>query len=149
MPDFDAITVALAARFAPGVVTPPTGYDNIRVSTGNLPGQMVPLPAVLVFPESGDFHTKSKIGGRDSEHEFVVRFYYNQTGDLERDTVALRKWLGVLVDRLRGASQLGGTVSLARVMSWLIGVLPYGGLDYTGIELTVSVVINEPWEATA
>jgi len=148
--DFDGITLALAARFAPAQITPPAGYDNIRTSTGNLPGQMVPLPAVLVFPESGDFEADTvKVGGRDSLHEFVIRFYYNQTGDLERDTVALRKWLGVLVDQLRGSVTLGGLVTSARISSWLIGLLPYAGLDYTGIELTVRVRINEPWSVTA
>lgn len=149
MPDFDAITNAIAARFAPGVVTPPAGYPNIRTSTGNLPNQMVPLPAVLVFPESGDFHTAPKAGGRDSVHEFIVRFYYNQTGTLERDTVALRRWLTVLVDQLRASAMLGGIVTLARVESWLIGLLPYAGTDYTGIELTVRVTVNEAWSVTA
>ena len=147
--DFDAITVALAARFGPASVTPPTGYDNVRTSTGDLPNQMVPLPAVLVFPESGDFDTAPKVGGRDSTHEFIVRFYYGQTGVLERDTVALRRWLSVLVGQLRQSVQLGGIVTSARIASWLIGILPYGGSEYTGIELTVRIVTNEPWEATA
>ena len=149
MPDFDAITVALAGRFAPAQVTPPTGYDNIRVSTGNLPGQMIPLPAVLVFPEGGEFDHTRGIGKRDSDHAFVVRFYYNQTGDLERDTVALRKWLTVLVDQLKLSMQLGGIVTAARIESYTVGVFPYAGLQYTGIELTVRVVVNEPWAAVA
>ena len=148
MPDFDAITIALALRFDPSTVTPPAGgYDNIRVSTGNLPNQMVPLPAVLVFPEAGEF--RSYPGKRDSTHRFIVRFYYSQTGDLARDTVALRKWLAVLVDQLKLAAQLGGIVTLARVDSYEVGTFPYAGLDYSGIELSVSVVVNEPWAAVA
>lgn len=148
MPDFDAITVALALRFDPSTVTAPAGgYDNIRVSTGNLPNQMTPLPTVLVFPESGEFTAYP--GKRDSLHQFVVRFYYNHTGDLVRDTVALRKWATILVDQLKVATQLGGTVTRATVDSWSMGVFTYAGLDYTGLELHVGVLVNEPWAAVA
>lgn len=143
MPDFDAITTALAARFAPGVITPPTGYDNVKVSTGDLPQQMLPLPAVLTYPNGGEFRYFP--GKRDASHEFIVRFYYNQTGDLERDTVALRKWLTVLVGQLSASLSLGGIVTSAHLASWQIAILSYAGLDYTGVELVVSVVTNEPW----
>lgn len=153
MPDFDAINTALVARFAPAQVTPPAGgYDNIRVATGELPGQMTPLPTVLVFPVSGSFD--QKMGGkRDSTNMFTVRFYYNQTGDAERDFVALRKWLDVLSDQLRASIQLGGLtwtngvrvgeVTRAKVDSWTIGILTYAGVQYTGIDLSVSVLVNE------
>jgi hypothetical protein len=153
MPDFDAINTALVARFAPAQVTPPAGgYDNIRVATGDLPGQMTPLPTVLVFPESGTYDQRAA-GKRDSVNTFIVRFYYNQTGDAERDFVALRKWLDVLSDQLRASVQLGGVtwssgvrvgeVTRAKVDTWKIGVMTYAGLQYSGIELSVSVLVNE------
>ena len=147
MPDFDAINTALIARFAAAAITPPTGYDNVKISTGNLPEGMFPLPAVLVFPEGGDFtHYPGK---RDSTHQYVVRFYYNQNGDLERDTPALRKWATVLVDQLKISTQLGGAVTLAVVTHWAVGTYDYTPNQYTGIELTVSVVVNEAWAAVA
>lgn len=147
MPDFDAITVALAARFASGVVTPPTGYDNIKISTGDLPGQMLPLPCVLTFPVSGSFtHFPGK---RDSRHEFIVRLYYNQTGDLERDVTALRRWLTVLVDQLKLSVQLAGIVTSAHVTGYNMGVLTYAGITYSGLEMNVSIVTNEAWAAVA
>lgn len=147
MPDFDAIAVALAARFAAGAMTAPTGYRAMRLSTADLPGQLVPLPAVLVFPDNGAFTHSA--GKRDSNHDFTVRFYYSQIGDITRDMVALRKWLTVLVDQLRGAAQLAGIVTQAKVMTWKIGTLSYAGEDYSGIELAVSVNVNEPWSPTA
>lgn len=153
MPDFDAINTALVARFAAAALTAPAGgYDTIRVSTGDLPGQMTPLPTVLVFPVSGTFDQKSA-GKRDSTSLFTVRFYYNQTGDAERDFVALRKWLEILADQLRASVQLGGLtwsngvrigeVTRATVEGWRIGMLTYAGLTYSGIELDVSVLVNE------
>jgi hypothetical protein len=147
MPDFDAIGIALAARFASGVVTPPTGYDNVKVSTGDLPGQMYPLPCVLTFLDNGEFvHSAGK---RDGVYEYTIRFYYNQIGDLERDLIALRKWATVLVDQLRLATQLAGIVTVARVATIKIGVLLYAGLEYSGIELGIHVNTNEPWAAVA
>lgn len=152
MPPYDTINTALVARFNAANTTPPAGYDPIRVATGDLPGQMTPLPTVLVFPESGTFDQRGA-GKRDSTNQFMVRFYYNQTGDAERDFPALRKWLEVLCDQLRGALQLGGVtwsngvrageVTRAVVTSWKIGVLTYANVQYTGIELTVSVLVNE------
>lgn len=153
MPDFDAINTALVARFAAAQVTAPAGgYDTIRVATGNLPGQMTPLPTVLVFPDSGTMD--QKMGGkRDSTNMFTVRFYYNQTGDAERDFPGLRKWLDVLCDQLALSVQLGGLtwtsadrqgeVTRVKVDGWKIGILTYANVQYSGIELTVSVVVNE------
>lgn len=152
MPDFDAINTALVARFAPAQVTPPAGYRAIRLATGELPGQMTPLPTVLVFPTSGRYDQKAA-GKRDSMNTFTVRFYYNQTGDAERDYVGLRKWLDVLSDQLRASVQLGGLtwtsgvrqgeVTRATVDDWKIGILTYANTQYSGIELTVTVLVNE------
>lgn len=152
MPAYDAINTALVARFSAAQVTPPAGYDPIRVASGDLPGQMTPLPTVLVFPESGTFDQRGA-GKRDSTNLFTVRFYYNQVGDAERDFPALRKWLDVLCDQLRGAVQLGGVtwsdgtrsgeVTRALVTGWKIGILTYANVQYSGIELSVSVLVNE------
>lgn len=147
MPDFDAINTALAARFAAAAITPPTGYDNVKISTGDLPTGMLPLPAVLVFPESGEFTAYP--GKRDSEHSYVIRFYYNQAGDLERDMAALRKWLTVLVDQLKLSTQLGGIVTRASIIGWRVGMFEYTPNTYTGIELTCSILVNEAWAAVA
>jgi hypothetical protein len=147
MPDFDAISAALAARYAAGAMTAPTGYDPIRVATADLPGQMTPLPTVLVFPDHGDFRAGN--GTRLGGHDFLVRFYYSQIGDITRDMVALRKWLTVLADQHRDAVQLGGLVTLVTTMSWRIGQMAYAGMDYSGIEFGVHVVTDEGWAATA
>lgn len=153
MPAFDAINTALVARFSAAQVTPPAGgYDNIRVATGDLPGQMTPLPTVLVFPVSGVYN--QQMGGkRDSTNMFMVRFYYNQTGDAERDFPALRRWLDILSDQLVSSVQLGGLtwssgtrqgeVTRVKVDAWRIGILTYANLQYSGIELDVSVLVNE------
>jgi hypothetical protein len=144
--DFDAIATALAARFASGV-TPPTGYAAIRVSTAAVPNQMTPLPTVLVFLDDGEIEYFP--GKRDSVFNWVIRFYYNQTGDLERDSTALHKWATVLVDRLQGAVQLGGIVTSAHITGFQVSLLGYAGIQYTGLELRVAVITNDAWAAVA
>lgn len=147
MSDFGAIASALAARFAAGAMTAPTGYRAIRMATHQLPNQMPPLPCVLVFPDSGEWRTG--MGTRQGGHGFTVRFYYDQVGDLTRAQTGLLAWLSVLADQLKGAVQLGGTVTRASIDSWSMGTMTYGGVDYTGIEFKVHVVTDEAWSATA
>lgn len=147
MPDFDAVAIAVAARYSAAQLTAPTGYTTIRVATADLPGQMVPLPAVIVFTDNGSFDAGN--GTRLGVHDFIVRFYYSQIGDPTRDEVALRKWLSVLVDQHKTSVQLGGTVVSSRTMTWKIGQMNYAGIEYSGIELSVRVVTSESWLASA
>jgi len=149
MPDFDAITTAIAGLYAPGQVTPPVGETNIRSSTGDAPNELGPLPFVLIVPVSGDFATGN--GTRTGGHDFLARFYLDQAAqaDFSRDLPRLRKWLTILVDQLRTSVQLSGTVTSARVMSWRLGVMQYAGADYSGLELGIHVVTDEGWAASA
>lgn len=148
MPDFDAIGVALAARYAPAQVTAPAGgYQNIRVSTNYWAAAALPLPFVYVVPSDGAFVTGN--GSRQGAHNFLVRFYFAESGTPEKDSKALGKWMTVLVDQLKLATQFAGIVSVARVMDWRLGILPFGGKEYSGIELTVHVVTDESWAAVS
>jgi hypothetical protein len=147
MPDFDAIAAALAARYVAAAMTAPSGYDPIRVATGDLPGQMTPLPTVLLIPDNGKFEPGN--GTRLGDQAWLARFYYNQIGDLERDMAALRKWLTVLVDQHLTAMQLGGLVVYVRTVSWRVVVLSYAGEKYSGLELGLAVRTSESWLPSA
>jgi len=144
--DFDGIAVAIAGRYAAGQLTAPAGYATIRSSTANPPGAIGPTPAVVVSADQGDFDAGNgtRIGGQD----WFVRFYLDQTSDLERTEPALRKWLNVLAYQHLSGVQLGGLVATCRLMSWRIGVLSYGGLDYAGIEFSVHTTTSEGWAAS-
>ena len=147
--DFSAHGTALALRFtAANCPAPAGGYQAIRYAT-NFPAAAVgPLPCVLVFPDEGRFETGN--GTRSSYETWHVNFYYAETGTPEKDYKALQAWLGVLVDATKGAVQFGtGAVDRALVDSWRLGALPYGGKQYSGIELTVSIEAGESWAPTA
>lgn len=148
MPDFDAIATALAARYAPAAVTPPAGgYVNIRSSSAYPTAALGPLPCVLVAPLEGEFVSGS--GKREGTLQWAVRFYFNQTGTPEKDMKALLKWLTVLVDQTKASVQLGGLVATALVEEYRVGMLEFGKVEYSGIELTVHTEAHESWIAVA
>lgn len=141
----DTAIAALATRL--GTTTAPGSYRAIRLATADLPNQMPPLPAVLVFQDGGAYRTGN--GTRIGHHDVIARFYYGQTGDLPRDSVALRAWHEALAVRLQGAAQLGGLVDRATIDGYKFGVMSYAGNDYTGIEYRLTLVMSEAWSAVA
>ena len=145
--DYDTIATAIAARFAAAALTAPAGYATVRSSTANPPGAIGPTPAVVVSIDQGEFVTGNTT--RTGAQSWFVRFYFDQTSDLERTEPALRKWLTVLRDQLKAATQLAGIVDLAVLHSFKVGILAYGGVDYTGLELVIHTATSEGWVATA
>lgn len=150
MPDLGLIAEAVAARYAPAALpSPPAGAKRIRSSSANLPNAIPATPAILVFTDQGTFEAGA--GTRLGAADYLVRLYYDKhlDGDLERDSEAIRDWMTLLVDQHKAQLQLGGLVVAVRTMAWRIGILPYGGLSYTGAELRVRTVTSEPWAASA
>lgn len=144
---YDTIAAAIAARFAAAQLTAPTGYATIRSSTANAPGAIGPTPAVVVSLDQGEFDTGNST--RKGGQSWFVRFYFDQTSDLERTEPAIRKWLDVLIGQLKASVQLAGIVDRCVIGAFRVGVLAYGGVDYTGAELTVYTATSEGWAATA
>lgn len=143
----ETIAAAIAARFLAAQVTPPAGYANIRSSTANAPGAIGPTPAVVVSLNDFEFDTGNTT--RTGAQSWFVRFYFDQTSDLERTEPAIRKWVDVLIGQLKASVQLAGLVDRAVIGAGKVGVLAYGGVDYTGCELTVYTATSEGWAATA
>ena len=145
--DFDAIGAGIAARFAPGVVTPPAGLGNIRRSSADLPNALTVLPVVLVMPDRGTLAPGN--GSRLVESDWLVRFHFSVTKDLPRETNACRKWLGILIDQIRVGEVVGvgPPIAVIRVNSYRVGVLPYARRDYTGVELGLRASLSHAWAA--
>ena len=133
------IADALAARYAPGLVTPPAGRKNITAATARPPNNLPNTPFVIAWATEGEITLQpSRALG---EHTFLVTFYYSKSeADIPREYAALLDWVGVLLERLYGAMKLGVTgVMKALVTRWEIGVAVYGGVQYEAITLTVRV----------
>ena len=144
--DYFAIAGAIAARYVPGLVTPPAGLTNIAAATATPPNALAQSPMVVVWANRGDWVVgASEI--RDVPAEFLLNFYYaKHVADMPRETAALHKWLGVLRDGLNGQMKLGlgaSGVLKAIVTSWQIGVLTYAGIEYDGITIVLHVWAQE------
>lgn len=148
--DMPAILDAVAARFDPANVIPPAGYGNIRLSTARLPNQMGPLPCVFVFLVGGSFEAL-RSQRRDSHHEVVIRFYLGQGMDIPRETAAYNAWAPVLTQQLRLMPMIvaeWGETTRAQITDYSVGKVTYAQQEYSCIELTADLFLNEAWSLT-
>lgn len=152
---FLTIADALAAKFAPGVVTPPTGYRNIALSTARLQNNLVNVPFIAIFPpEPGSVEVTIDPGRRITVIPFRLRFHFDQaSGDLSKTTAALYSWATVLYDQLATGAKLGlggapGVMKAIPTSGPGFATLPYAGTEYDGIEWTVSVWYEDAYLMT-
>lgn len=137
--DFLAIADALAMRFAAANVTPPTGQPPIRKSTARPENNAPADPFVFVLLDDGTLTVGPR---REGEHHFLVRFFHSKkAGDTSEAHMVLLSWLGVLIDQLNAAMLLGlaGVVTKAQTTGYRFSMFTYGGVEYWGIELPVTV----------
>lgn len=136
------IADGLAARFAPGVVTPPTGMKNITSATARPPNNIPNTPFVIAWASDGDV----KLAGFQVDHtlRFNVVFYFSKSdGDIPRQYDALLEWVGILIDQLYAQQKLGVTgVKKGYVTRWEIGVLTYAGTLYEAVSMAVTVDLD-------
>lgn len=156
----NAIAQAIATRFGPGLGLPAGITDDIATATADPPNAIAETPAVIVFTDSIDTRAR----GNQLGHvllRFRVQFLLRLGLDLARDELDLRRWCGDgsddagLLYRLRpglAGIHLGGIaqVSRAAIETATFGGIPYGNPpdEYSGIELIVGVVVDEPWVPT-
>lgn len=145
--DYTAVATALAAAYST-LPTPSGGYRALRLSTYKPPEKMLPTPCVIVFPPATG-SLESGNGTRIGTHDWKVRLYYDQAGDLARQGAALLKWAEKFDAQLRTSAQLGGIVVSAVLTGYEIGYFGYAGKMYAGIEGTVRIVTSESWAAVA
>lgn len=142
--DVQAIAQALAARFAPANVTPPSGLQNIRVSTEYLPDFITSPPTVLVFPPEEQFSYTP--GSRQSVQDWPIRFYEAQVTGPGRTVDRLYRWRSVLIGQLLDQTQLGESadgVAWVGIVAARIGTLTYGDVEFQGIEMVARVRLAE------
>lgn len=140
-----SIAQALAARFAPGTMSVPSGLADVVDSTEVLPQAIGATPTVLVFPPEETFSYSP--GTRRSMQLWRVVFYMAQPGDIGATVTDLYLWRDVLVERLIGNVQLGqsgsGGVAHAELAGARTGRVTYNEAVYVGIELAINVALSE------
>lgn len=154
MAGFDALAIAdaLAARYASGTLTPPSGYPAVRVSTARLPNAIPTSPWVLVVLPDGEVIIDS---GSSATLNYHVLFHYaKHSGDTARDMTGMMAWIGVLLTATFGQTTLGLNAT-QHVKSALPGefrltVETYAGQEFYGWDITVPVILRDlGWTFTA
>lgn len=143
--DLYAAGTAVAAKF--DAVTAPAGTMGgtaIGQATVGVQG-VLNLPAIVVELPEGEVTTEAP-GDRRSTHNFHVYFLFGKaSGDVPRDTAAMLKWIGPLLDALETGNQLGlgsqsgWNVLKSRTLSWEPGQYEVGGQPYHSWHLIVRV----------
>lgn len=145
MADFAAIASAIAGRFSASAISPPSGYADPGTALWRMPEAITTSPTAVVFPPEGEF---SYSGFRRSGNlDYPVRWYIAPTDDLPRSTQKMYDWAGTLIGQLEPQFDLdlsgSGGVTHAVVTGVRFGRLEYAGQEYSGIEMTVRVHLEE------
>jgi hypothetical protein len=149
-PDILVIADALAACYASGTLTPPTGYPAVRRSTARIPNAITMFPFVTVMLPDGTVGQGTT--GVQFEHNFQVRFWYaKHTADQARDMTALLAWLGPLLGATTGThTELGlndageqNVKSAVNERSYRFFVDTYAGSEFYGWELDIPVMVRD------
>ena len=146
--DLTAIASAIADRFNAAAITPPSGYTDPGTAVYQLPNAITSTPTAVVFPPEGEFSYAAF--RRNGNLVFPVRWYIADTADLPRATKAMYDWAGTLLDQLETDFDLNLSpiVSHAVIDGVRFGKLEYADQEYTGIDFSVLVHVNEGFTPT-
>lgn len=141
--DLYAIGTAIATRYAPANVTPPTGEPTLRYATADLPVAIGATPAIVVVSDGGTLTFGSQT--RRGAHRYSVNLYIEDAGDYGRQMARAAKWASALLDVPLASVHLGmpDTVSQTWLASYEIGLLEYAGTTFVGVRLGVEVTTTD------
>ena len=145
------IADAIATRFSAANVTPPTGQEEPKIVTADLPSSISFFPTILVLPPMLDDASYNASRSRTLPLTYPVILFLSRADDTPRRAKALHDWVTALYGQLGGQLQLGlsSYVSLATVVSFRAGVVTYERTEYDGVAFAVRVQVNESYTPAA
>jgi hypothetical protein len=148
MIDFRAICVALAARYAPGTISTPTGASAMRASYAQAPKNVPTVPCVVLEIQQG---TVTANPGQ-WKHEMQVDAIFvlsKRPGDPARVDTQRQLWLPALLAATEGkltlglAGQAGYSVDKAIPTGWDWIEYQIGADGYDGIRISYTIFVTE------
>jgi hypothetical protein len=148
MIDFKACCNALAARFAPGTISTPSGAVAMRHAYGQMPKNVAAVPCVLVEPINGTIQANP--GQWSHEMDVDVLFLLSKRpGDPARVELQRQIWLPTLLAATEGQLKLGIGVQtgweLAKAIpiGWEWTEYPIGAENYDAIRIHYRLFVFE------
>ena len=107
MIDFYGICNALAARFAPGTITTPSGAKAMRPASGQIPKSAPVVPMVFVEATDGTVIAQDGNAWLHEMHVDVVFLTSKRQGDPVREDAERQRWLPTLLAATEGQLKVG------------------------------------------
>lgn len=148
MIDLDAICDALAARFAPGTITTPTGASAMRASYAKVPKNIAAYPAVMLEVQDGTVVANPG----QWKHEINVDVLFilpKRLADTTRSEEQRQLWLGRLLAATQAAMKItlaaasGYSVDKAIPSGWEWTEFNIGGDEHDAIRVHYTVYVTE------
>ena len=145
------IATAIATRFAAAAVTPPTGQEDVKVSTADLPESIAVFPTILVLPPVMADATYNASRSRSFDLTYPVVLLLSASDGTPRRAKAVHDWATAIYGQIGGQLQLGlsSYVAVAYVTGFQAGSVTYAGAQFDGIRFEVLVRINEAYTPAA
>lgn len=148
--DYSGDAAALAG-FLGAVTTAapvPAEQRTIRDATATPPTTPGELPALYVLLDGSSLVSGN--GVRQGANDYLGRFLLAQAADLSRDSAALMLWASALADALKTHVHLNARagVALATITGLEVGLVPWSGRSWAGIDVRIHVTTSESWIAS-
>lgn len=145
---FKAACDALAARFAPGTITTPSGAVAMRHAYGQMPKNVAAVPCVLVEPINGQVFADSDRWRHEMDVD-VLFLLSKRPGDPARVETQRQIWLPTLLAateaqlKLGLGGQVGWELAKAIPTGWEWAEYPIGADLYDAIRIHFRLFIYE------
>jgi len=137
------IRTNLAAKFAPGTISTPSGASAMRFAFADTPKSIPATPAVYVEGVDGEIVFGS--GEWTVTNHLIVNFLLaKKPGDPERVDAQRDRWLTTLLQAAFSDIDLGATVKSALPVRWEYAEIDMGADLYDGIRIFVDAIVREP-----
>lgn len=142
--DSYAIATAIATRYSAANVTPPTGQDDPKLVTADLPEAISYFPSIIVSPPRLDDANYTASKGTVLPLIYQVTLLLSRADGSPRRAKLVHDWVTALYKQLSPQIQLGlAYVALAQMVAFRAGTVRYAGEEYDGITWDVRVLVSE------
>ena len=149
-----AIANALAARYAAGTISTPSGAQAMRASYGQTPKNTPTTPCAIVVVQDGSIIANAGQWNHELQLD-VVFLISKRTADTPREETARQLWLGTLLAATEGQFTLGlsaasgYSVQKALPTGWEFTEYNVAGDDYDAVIVHFTIYATENVSLTA